>query len=134
MDLNWLIPELVQTIQYRKGPYYAEEGDFASAGSIYIDYFNVLPQGIYRVTKGTYDYNRRWPRIRSSSATGTCSTPSSTARYENAILRQTLGYAYAADSDYPKAIAAFEEALGYSALPARRAGVAAKPGSALYRD
>src|SRR5205085_2465463 len=32
-DLNWLIPELVDRIRYRKGPYYAEEGDFSSAGS-----------------------------------------------------------------------------------------------------
>ncbi|MBC7706251.1 MAG: Plug domain-containing protein, partial [Rhodoferax sp.] len=32
-DLNFLIPELVQRIDYRKGPYFAEEGDFASAGS-----------------------------------------------------------------------------------------------------
>ena len=31
-DLNWLIPELVDRIRYRKGPYYAEEGDFSSAG------------------------------------------------------------------------------------------------------
>ncbi len=32
-DLNFLIPELVDTIRYRKGPYFAEEGDFSSAGS-----------------------------------------------------------------------------------------------------
>ena len=32
-DLNFLIPELVERIDYRKGPYYAEDGDFASAGA-----------------------------------------------------------------------------------------------------
>ena len=32
-DLNFLIPELVQRIDYKKGPYFASEGDFASAGS-----------------------------------------------------------------------------------------------------
>ena len=32
-DLNFLIPELVSRINYRKGPYFAEDGDFASAGS-----------------------------------------------------------------------------------------------------
>ncbi|MDR2187129.1 MAG: Plug domain-containing protein, partial [Azonexus sp.] len=31
-DLNFLIPELVERIHYRKGPYFAEEGDFSSAG------------------------------------------------------------------------------------------------------
>ena len=30
-DLNFLLPELVESLAYRKGPYYAEEGDFASA-------------------------------------------------------------------------------------------------------
>ena len=32
-DLNFVIPELIQTIHYRKGPYYAEVGDFGSAGA-----------------------------------------------------------------------------------------------------
>ncbi|RYX94186.1 MAG: TonB-dependent receptor [Comamonadaceae bacterium] len=33
-DLYFLIPELVDTIEYRKGPYYAQDGDFAAAGSV----------------------------------------------------------------------------------------------------
>lgn len=32
-DHNFLIPELVATIQYKKGTYYAEEGDFSAAGA-----------------------------------------------------------------------------------------------------
>ncbi len=32
-DLNFLIPELVQAIEYRKGPYDARQGDFSAAGS-----------------------------------------------------------------------------------------------------
>ena len=32
-DLNFLIPELVQRVDYFKGPYFAEKGDFASAGA-----------------------------------------------------------------------------------------------------
>ena len=32
-DLNFLIPELVSGVQYPKGPYYADEGDFATAGA-----------------------------------------------------------------------------------------------------
>ena len=32
-DSNFLIPELVSGVQFRKGPYYAENGDFSSAGS-----------------------------------------------------------------------------------------------------
>lgn len=32
-DLNFLIPELVESLRYRKGNYYADVGDFSSAGS-----------------------------------------------------------------------------------------------------
>src|SRR5471032_2249837 len=49
-DLNWLIPELVDRIRYKKGPYYAEEGDFSSAGSARIGLFDSLPRGIATVT------------------------------------------------------------------------------------
>ena len=57
-DLNWLIPELVTRIRYRKGPYYAEEGDFASAGSARIDLFGALPRGIASLTLGQDRYVR----------------------------------------------------------------------------
>ncbi len=33
-DLNFLIPELVADLHYKKGPYYADEGDFATAGAV----------------------------------------------------------------------------------------------------
>ena len=32
-DLNFLIPELVAGVQFSKGPYFADQGDFATAGS-----------------------------------------------------------------------------------------------------
>jgi len=53
-DLNWLIPELVARIHYRKGPYAAEEGDFASAGSARIDLVDALPRGLASVTLGEH--------------------------------------------------------------------------------
>ncbi|HEX2542778.1 MAG TPA: TonB-dependent receptor [Caldimonas sp.] len=51
-DLNWLIPELVDRLAYRKGPYYAEEGDFASAGSARIRLVDALPRGMALVSAG----------------------------------------------------------------------------------
>jgi outer membrane receptor protein involved in Fe transport len=57
-DLNWLIPELVDRLRYRKGPYYAEESDFASAGSARIDLFDVLPRGLASFTLGEDRYAR----------------------------------------------------------------------------
>ncbi|MEP7102467.1 MAG: TonB-dependent receptor [Burkholderiales bacterium] len=57
-DLNWLIPELVDRIDYKKGPYYAEEGDFSSAGAARIGLFGSLPKGIASLTIGQHQYER----------------------------------------------------------------------------
>ena len=57
-DLNFLIPELVSRIDYRKGPYFATEGDFSSAGAAHIHYVDTLPEGIAQVTVGGSDYRR----------------------------------------------------------------------------
>ncbi|MEO7338180.1 MAG: TonB-dependent receptor [Caldimonas sp.] len=57
-DLNWLIPELVDRIAYRKGPYFAEDGDFSSAGSARIGLFDTLPRGVATVTLGQNGYAR----------------------------------------------------------------------------
>src|SRR3569623_852570 len=37
-DLNFTIPELVDNVLARKGPYWAQEGEFSSAGAIHIAY------------------------------------------------------------------------------------------------
>ena len=42
-DLNFLIPELVSDLHYRKGPYYADEGDFATAGAVRMDLVDSVP-------------------------------------------------------------------------------------------
>jgi hypothetical protein len=57
-DANFMIPELVSGLQFRKGPYYAENGDFSSAGSANINYFNVLERPIVVASGGSYDYGR----------------------------------------------------------------------------
>ena len=41
-DVNFLIPELVESMLIRKGPYWASEGDFASAGSLHMAYADRL--------------------------------------------------------------------------------------------
>jgi hypothetical protein len=51
-DLNFLIPELTARLDYKKGPYSAREGDFASAGSASITYANRLVQDVATVTLG----------------------------------------------------------------------------------
>lgn len=51
-DLNFLIPELAARLDYKKGPYSAREGDFASAGSAAVTYANRLPRAIASATLG----------------------------------------------------------------------------------
>jgi len=57
-DLNFMIPELVSEIDYFKGPYYASEGDFATAGGANIHYFNATPKNLVELTGGSYEYGR----------------------------------------------------------------------------
>jgi hypothetical protein len=42
-DLNFVIPELAADLHYKKGPYFADEGDFATAGTARIDLLNEIP-------------------------------------------------------------------------------------------
>jgi hydrogenase/urease accessory protein HupE len=58
MDLNSVIPELVKNIEYGKGPYYAELGDFSAAGYARMFSMDKLPQGILKFTGGQFDYYR----------------------------------------------------------------------------
>src|SRR5258708_13458189 len=58
MDLNFLIPELVTGVQFSKGPYYAEQGDFATAGSSTINYASALDRPIVHVDGGGEGYGR----------------------------------------------------------------------------
>ncbi|MEI7804953.1 MAG: TonB-dependent receptor [Hyphomicrobiales bacterium] len=57
-DVNFLIPELIQSMRVRKGPYFADEGDFASAGAIRIDYVDRLEKNIALATIGSFGYRR----------------------------------------------------------------------------
>ncbi len=57
-DLNFLIPELANRMEYRKGPYYASEGDFSSAGAVSIQYADSLPNGIASVGLGQNGFRR----------------------------------------------------------------------------
>ncbi|MCX7106443.1 MAG: TonB-dependent receptor plug domain-containing protein [Methylococcales bacterium] len=58
MDINSVIPELVKNIEYGKGPYYAEIGDFSAAGYSKMFSMEKLPEGIMKFTAGEYDYYR----------------------------------------------------------------------------
>jgi len=57
-DMNIVIPEFVQRVNYEKGPYYAEIGNYSSAGSANNQYFKTLPQNFFLVEGGMNGYAR----------------------------------------------------------------------------
>jgi hypothetical protein len=52
-DLNFMVPELIDNLQYSKGPYEADEGDFATAGTVKINYVDTLRRDLATVSAGT---------------------------------------------------------------------------------
>jgi hypothetical protein len=57
-DMNTVMPEFVQRVNYEKGPYYADVGNFGSAGSAHMVFFKMLPQSFFKVEGGMYGYGR----------------------------------------------------------------------------
>ncbi|HEV2693957.1 MAG TPA: TonB-dependent receptor [Verrucomicrobiae bacterium] len=57
-DMNTVIPEFVQRVDYEKGPYYADVGNFGSAGSAHLFFYKTLPQDFVTLEGGMYGYGR----------------------------------------------------------------------------
>ena len=57
-DVNMLIPELISSVNIQKGPYFADVGDFASAGSVHINLIDSVDQPTVKATLGSFDYLR----------------------------------------------------------------------------
>ena len=87
-DVGFLIPELVSGVQFKKGPYFADEGDFSAAGAASINYVNQLDRPMVAVQR-----RQRWmgaccsaqpPR---ASAAATCSARSSSNHNDGPWVR-----------------------------------------------
>ena len=57
-DMNTVIPELVERVDYEKGPSYADVGDFGSAGAAHLEFFKTLPQDFITVEGGMFGFER----------------------------------------------------------------------------
>jgi hypothetical protein len=57
-DMNIVIPEFVERVNFEKGPYYADIGNYGSAGAADVVYFKTLPQNFFQVEGGMYGYGR----------------------------------------------------------------------------
>lgn len=58
LDINFLIPEIMETIAYRKGPYSADAGDFSAAGSARFQTFDRLPESFVQLEAGENNWRR----------------------------------------------------------------------------
>jgi TonB dependent receptor/TonB-dependent Receptor Plug Domain len=56
-DINWLMPELVSYVEFKKGTYYADQGDFSTAGA-YNLYFRDTIAPVTSFGVGDYGYER----------------------------------------------------------------------------
>ena len=57
-DLNFLIPETVEELSYRKGPYAADVGDFSSTGAARFHLADRVERGQTQLTFGEFGYGR----------------------------------------------------------------------------
>lgn len=57
-DLNFIIPELVRQVDYNKGPFFAEVGDFSAAGAAHFRLADALPRAFASLTLGENNYAR----------------------------------------------------------------------------
>lgn len=57
-DLNFIIPETIGRLAYRKGAYYADTGDFSGAGGAHLQTLNEVEQGEFALTVGEHAYYR----------------------------------------------------------------------------
>ena len=69
-DLNFLIPEVIDTVQFRKGTYFANVGDFSAAGSADVRLRSGLPKAEVRVGLGGFGFQRGLLMGSSSAAGG----------------------------------------------------------------
>jgi outer membrane receptor protein involved in Fe transport len=58
LDLNFLIPEVISTVRYAKGPYAADRGDFSTAGTTTFSVYDRLDSPFLEVTGGSDGYVR----------------------------------------------------------------------------
>ena len=57
-DINFVIPETIRTIEFVKGPYHAELGDFSSAGGAHLRTFDDIPDNTVKVGIGEDGFGR----------------------------------------------------------------------------
>jgi outer membrane receptor protein involved in Fe transport len=104
-DLNWLMPETINSLDIRKGPYFVDEGDFASAGNLHIGLIDRPEKNIAQATLGSFGYQRYFGMGATALGNGTLLAAGEVGAYNgpwtnpddmrklNSLLRYTQGTA-----------------------------------------
>ena len=104
-DLNWLMPETINSLEIRKGPYFADEGDFSSAGNLHIGLIDSVPKAIAQITAGSFGYRRIFGMDSAKAGDGTVLVAGEAGTYDgpwvhpddmrklNGMVRYTQGTA-----------------------------------------
>jgi hypothetical protein len=102
-DANFLIPELVTGVQYFKGPYSADAGDFSSAGGVNVNYASLLDAPMVRASVGGQGWSRLFaaasPRVGEGHLLAAAEVAHSDGPWQrpddyqrlNAVMRYTRG-------------------------------------------
>jgi outer membrane receptor protein involved in Fe transport len=80
-DLNFLIPELADGVQYTKGPYYAAVGDFGALGSVGVSYRDTIADQL-SAGVGEFDYRRVFVAASQPLASGNLLAATEIQRYD----------------------------------------------------
>lgn len=57
-DINFIIPEMIESLEYKKGPYFGLEGDFANAGVARLHSKSSLDHTLAKLELGEYGFQR----------------------------------------------------------------------------
>jgi TonB dependent receptor/TonB-dependent Receptor Plug Domain len=104
-DLNFLMPETINSLDIRKGPYFADVGDFGSVGALSIGLLDSTPKKTATLTVGSFGYERLFGMGSTRAADGNLSFAGEVSHYDgpwdnpddarkiNGLVRYTLGTA-----------------------------------------
>ena len=82
LDLNPMIPELVESTTYRKGTAHARDGDFASAGAVDFRYRGRVSGAVLQASLGRFGYGRGLAMGSIESSAGVTTAAVDVTRYD----------------------------------------------------
>jgi outer membrane receptor protein involved in Fe transport len=58
LDINFLIPEIIETVEFQKGTYYAQNGDFSAAGAARFKTYDRVERNYVETIIGNFNHRR----------------------------------------------------------------------------